>query len=240
MCMNEVKKKIHVLHTNTHTYTHTHTLENVYLPIFRYNHFILINISFPLLNKTITNFGFTSWHESLHPDFNNNKLLRCKQRGTHSASPTDGVHVEEVHGRSQYGVEHAFVQGLRALHQHIEEEHCPDEPKKYRGCSQTWKHMFCIDPEPQIYTQNMFYLFIQYVSSVSLWTSKHTNEKTKHFILYVKHYTHFLDTRCEHISQRVIWRIKYLPVTLSIGLVYIYVCRRISIVNVYLNDCLCL
>ena len=87
----------------------------------------MINIGFPLSKQTNTNVWYTS---RLHPDFNNNnKLLRCKQRGSHSASPTDGVHVEEVHGRAQYGVKHAFVQCLRALHQHIEEEHCPDKPK---------------------------------------------------------------------------------------------------------------
>lgn len=61
--------------------------------------------------------------------------------------PTDGVDVEEVHRCSEDGFEHAVVQRLRRLDQHVEQEHIPDESENDDGQRQTCKNkrLYCID-----------------------------------------------------------------------------------------------
>ena len=53
---------------------------------------------------------------------------------------TDGVDVKEAHRCSEYGVEHAVVQSLCGLHQHVEQGEVPDEAKDDRGSGQTCRH----------------------------------------------------------------------------------------------------
>lgn len=53
---------------------------------------------------------------------------------------TNGIDVEEAHGRSEYGVEHAVVQRLCARHQHLEQGQIPDKAENDGGSSQAcWK-----------------------------------------------------------------------------------------------------
>lgn len=52
-------------------------------------------------------------------------------------SLTDGVDVEEADGRPEDGVEHAVVQRLCTLDQHVEQEEVPGEAEDDGGCCQT-------------------------------------------------------------------------------------------------------
>lgn len=53
---------------------------------------------------------------------------------------TNWVDVKKAHGCSEYGVEHAVVQRLRALHQHVEQDQIPDKAEDDGGCRQTCKN----------------------------------------------------------------------------------------------------
>lgn len=52
---------------------------------------------------------------------------------------TDRVDVKEAHGCREYGFEHAVVQRLRRLHQHVEQGEVPGEAENDGGSSQTWR-----------------------------------------------------------------------------------------------------
>lgn len=53
---------------------------------------------------------------------------------------TDGVDVKEAHRCPEYGVKHAVVQRLCALHQYVEQDQIPDKAKKDGSCSQTCRN----------------------------------------------------------------------------------------------------
>lgn len=53
---------------------------------------------------------------------------------------TDRVDVKEAYGYSEYGIEHAVVQRLRAPHQHVVQGQIPDKAKNDGDCSQTCKN----------------------------------------------------------------------------------------------------
>lgn len=52
---------------------------------------------------------------------------------------TNRVDVKEAHGCREYGFEHAVVQRLRRLHQHVEQGEVPGEAENDGGSSQTWR-----------------------------------------------------------------------------------------------------
>lgn len=53
---------------------------------------------------------------------------------------TDWVDVKEAHMCSEYGVEHAVVEGLCAPHQHVKQDHIPDKAEDDGGCCQTFQN----------------------------------------------------------------------------------------------------